>query len=506
MSCVRAIRRTFTPRRSSKRVALAAFAGLMLMQPLAAEESDLQFVIVSDIHFGFVRVNPAMLNGHAYTDGLHVNQVMVQSLNGLSDLHIPHDDGVAAAHRVGRIDFVAVTGDVANRAEKGLELVPDDLKDYTTDWVNGLTLECKPHVVTPIMLTPGNHDVSNAIGHTKIPAANVDGSSMKMMLDQAQPGNAVTVYNRSVFEAKDANGVSINKPNHSMTMDGIHFVFVTIWPDSGNRAWIDADLANVPLTTPVMLFMHDYPDLDPKHLNNPAAGHPITAAYEACETDPQSPADPPGSSVVEQRAMVAWLKTHPNIVAWFHGHTNYNDMYDWNGPDGDITLHCYRLDSPMKGQITSAVGGEQYLSYQLACINREHMRMTVREVRWYPTSTFSTDTTTLNGRDIPTANVPRRDVDLQLPAVTFSPEAGFYSEPQTVSLACATPGTTIHYTTDGSDPTLTSPVYVAPLTVSPPTTIKTLAVSTVFSSTAPSTSSATYSVDGLSFRPVRQSP
>ena len=60
----------------------------------------------------------------------------------------------------------------------------------------------------------------------------------------------------------------------------------------------------------------------------------------------------------------------------------------------------------------------------------------------------------------------------------FSPKGGAYAEPQTVSITCATEGTTIYYTMDGTDPTTTSAVYTEPLTVDTDVTIRAMAVST----------------------------
>jgi hypothetical protein len=47
-----------------------------------------------------------------------------------------------------------------------------------------------------------------------------------------------------------------------------------------------------------------------------------------------------------------------------------------------------------------------------------------------------------------------------------------YDTPQNLEINCTTPGATIRYTTDGSNPTATSPVYTGPITVDKTTTIK----------------------------------
>lgn len=59
---------------------------------------------------------------------------------------------------------------------------------------------------------------------------------------------------------------------------------------------------------------------------------------------------------------------------------------------------------------------------------------------------------------------------------TITPATGNYYEAQTVSIETATAGATIHYTTDGSEPTTTSAVYSAPFSVNTTTTVKAIAV------------------------------
>ena len=61
-------------------------------------------------------------------------------------------------------------------------------------------------------------------------------------------------------------------------------------------------------------------------------------------------------------------------------------------------------------------------------------------------------------------------------APSFSPSPGTYNTPQTVTLSDATPGVTIYYTTNGSTPTTSSPVYTSPITISSNTTLQAIAV------------------------------
>ncbi len=55
------------------------------------------------------------------------------------------------------------------------------------------------------------------------------------------------------------------------------------------------------------------------------------------------------------------------------------------------------------------------------------------------------------------------------------PERGFYDEPIQVTLSNVTPGATIRYTTDGSEPTASSTIYTEPITISGTTPLRTKA-------------------------------
>jgi hypothetical protein len=77
-------------------------------------------------------------------------------------------------------------------------------------------------------------------------------------------------------------------------------------------------------------------------------------------------------------------------------------------------------------------------------------------------------------------------------APTVSPAAGTYTSAQAVTLADSTQGAVIHYTTDGSTPTIASAVYSAALSVNATTIVKAIAVASGYANSA--VTSATYTI------------
>jgi hypothetical protein len=169
----------------------------------------------------------------------------------------------------------------------------------------------------------------------------------------------------------------------SRDISGVHLVFITVWPDSDTRAWLEKDLAAVSPATPVFIFAHDPPESDAKHFVNPNGAHDVneTDKFENLLGDVY--ADGPtsaGVAHIEQKAFEQFLERHPNITAYFHGHSNFNQFYDWTGPGHSVVLHTFRVDSPMKGAVSAS--DETKLSFQVATVDLAARTLTVRECLW----------------------------------------------------------------------------------------------------------------------------
>ena len=149
---------------------------------------------------------------------------------------------------------------------------------------------------------------------------------------------------------------------------------------------MEKDLANVAKTTPVIIVCHDQPTCEAKHFTNPIPPHNMTLENKfenlTAEYYKEGPAvtGDESSTNIEQRGFVKFLKEHPNIKAYLHGNSNWNEFYTYTGPDNDIALPVFRVDSPMKGKFSAK--DETKLSFHLISIDAATMQMTVRECFW----------------------------------------------------------------------------------------------------------------------------
>ena len=332
-----------------------------------------QFIFTSDSHFGIKRL---AFQGDSNVYANVVNAAMVAKMNSLPNEKLPEDAGINAGNLVGGIDYLINTGDIANREEIGIQNSATSWSQFTSVYLNGITLKDAKNRNTGILLLPGNHDISNAIGHCKKMDPLTDNTALVGIYNFMFPQNTKTTSGYKY---------SMDKVHYSKNMAGIHCVFINMWPDSSERVWIEKDLKTVSPKTPVLLFTHDQPNVESKHFTNPNGAHTINSTdnfenlIPEVFKDGKKTSDP---SKIEQRLFVAFLKMHPNIKAYFNGNDHENKMYDYKGPDNDITLKTFQVDSPMKGNISAK--DETKVSFQVVSIDTREKTMTVRECLWNP--------------------------------------------------------------------------------------------------------------------------
>ena len=79
---------------------------------------------------------------------------------------------------------------------------------------------------------------------------------------------------------------------------------------------------------------------------------------------------------------------------------------------------------------------------------------------------------------LPVSNIAAATFTMNVPPPTITPAPGIYTTPPTVTISSSVPGAEIHYTTDGTDPSLASPTYTAGITLTAITTVRAQAFKT----------------------------
>lgn len=354
-----------------RQFALSLF--LLITLSAAAQDSVLQFVFTSDVHYGITR---AHFRGADSVSAVTVNEAMIAAIDRLPGNVLPKDGGVASGAAIHYIDGILITGDIANRQETGVQAAGVSWKQFETDYGSRVTTTDRLHHPTPLLLTPGNHDAADALGSYRSMYPTTDASSM------------AGIYNLMMLPAHPLTAASFNytrdRIHYMRDFGGVRLIFVNCWPDSTERLWMDQQLAALPASTPVLLFTHSNPDLEARFFTNPNGDHRIDSSkfenlLPEVFTGGNSVKD---STILEQRALASFLQRHPQIKAYFHGHNNWTEFYTWQGPNKKIALPCFRVDSPMKGKRSAK--DETLVSFEVISIDPAAKRLTVREYRWNP--------------------------------------------------------------------------------------------------------------------------
>jgi len=357
-----------------------AFAALYCFKSYGQPGNDtvINMVFTSDAHYGIARPE---FRGGSNVSAYKVNEALVRQVNTLPGVTLPADNGIAAGKRIGAIDYVVEGGDIANRMQPPVQSAAASWAQFENDYMHLLSVRRHNGQPAKLLIIPGNHDISNAIGFAKPMASLTDPTSMvkiyNMMLRPARP---LTIVDYDY--AKD-------KVDYSFNVKGIHLMFINLWPDSAQRIWMQKDLDTVRENTPVIIFTHDQPESEAKHFTNPLPPYNMTLENrfenlnaEHYKDGVVAPQDD-GATIKEQRGFVKFLRAHPNIKAYFHGNSNWNEFYVYHGPDNLVSLPVFRVDSPMKGWYSGK--DETLLSFQLISIDPKMQSLTVRECLWNAT-------------------------------------------------------------------------------------------------------------------------
>lgn len=207
-----------------------------------SRDSIIHFIFTSDVHFGLVK---EQFRNKENVSAFEVNKAMVKEMNQFPSMHLPKDNGVQQGALIKGIDALVITGDIANRMEKGIQSATESWKQFTTIYIDSLNLKNKDGQKSKLWVMPGNHDMSNAIGFHRPMSPKKDPASMIGIYNLMFPDKPINVFDSS-----------IHRIHYSRDLAGVHFIFLSLYPDSADRVWMEKDLKSVKATTPVLLFAH----------------------------------------------------------------------------------------------------------------------------------------------------------------------------------------------------------------------------------------------------------
>ena len=353
--------------------------GFAQKSKLPLKDSIVQFIFTSDVHFGLTKNS---FRGKSNISALEVNKAMVKSMNQLKGQFIPNDNGVYANQVIKGLDALVITGDIANRMEDGIQSATKSWEEFKIAFLDSLYITQSNNIKSNLFLVPGNHDMSNAIGFHRPMAPKKDAASLLGIYNLMFPEKQVKEFDSS-----------LNRVHYAKDINGVHFIFLSLYPDSAERVWMEKDLSKINNTTPVLLFAHSIPNVEPRFFENPNGIHDINEEDKFENLVPErykDGKDVKGTTTIEQNEFAEFIKKHSNIKVYFHGHENFTEYYTYNGPNKDIQLNCIRTDSPMKGRFSAK--DETKLAFELVTINTNTKKLTVREVLWNKPSTITTFT------------------------------------------------------------------------------------------------------------------
>jgi hypothetical protein len=333
------------------------------------KDSIIQFLFTSDVHFGLTKDK---FQNKTKVSAFEVNNAMAYNMSHIVGNILPMDNGIGENEIIKGIDALVITGDITNRMENGVQAATQSWEEFKTVYLKNLHLKKSDQKDADLFVVPGNHDISNAIGFHRPMLPKKDPAAMIGIYNLMFPNNQINKYD-SV----------LSTVHYSRDIKGVHFIFLSLYPDSAERVWMEKDLAIISKNTPVLLFAHSIPEAEPRFFENPNGIHDINEEDKFENLVPERYKDDnnvKGLTTIEQNGFTEFIKLHPNIKAYFHGHENFTQFYTYQGPKKDINLSCIRTDSPMKGRVS--LKDETKLAYEIVTINTNKKALTIREVLW----------------------------------------------------------------------------------------------------------------------------
>lgn len=144
------------------------------------------------------------------------------------------------------------------------------------------------------------------------------------------------------------------------------------------------------------------------------------------------------------------------------------------GCNGDLTF-LFGASADGNGTVTQSPEGDEFAADTQIILTATAGTGSTFSL-WYVDTTSTDRTETSNPLTITLNEDMNVTAIFSVATPTFSPAAGTFTDSTSVTLASATTGAKIYYTTDGTAPTTSSTLYSSPIAVNATTTIKAIAI------------------------------
>jgi len=165
--------------KSSKNISVLLLLSILFFDSKSiyaqGKDSIIQFVFTSDVHFGLTKEN---FRGQKNVSAAAVNKAMVNEINQLTTKTFPLDNGVQSNKSIKNLDAIVITGDIANRMEIGIQSATKSWNEFSSVFLDGLKIKKTSNEKSDLLIVPGNHDMSNAIGFHRPMEPKKDPASM----------------------------------------------------------------------------------------------------------------------------------------------------------------------------------------------------------------------------------------------------------------------------------------------------------------------------------------
>jgi len=438
---------------------------------------------------------PSAVNGTLYVTGTPINVANTTLIRAIAIKTGWNSSAVVSAQYIitGTVEapsFLPIPGEYASAQDVTITTAtPGATIVYTTDGstptqINGLVYAGPIHIASNTTLKafaflPGWNDSPITTGLYLIngqvstplisPAGGYYGSPQTVSIT-AFPADATIIYTLDGSVPALGNGMvyagSFAVDTHTMVKA---IAYKANWQDSG----IASAEYFFTVANPVFsLASGSYPDAQVLSITAPTPGSSIRYT-----TDGSDPSDVNGILYAGPINIVA--NTNIKAIAFMAGWNNSSIVaaqYIINGsiatpvlslPSGDyyseqvLTITTYPSDATVyyttDGSEPSDVNGDLYIA-PINITGNTVVKARAYRANWLP-SPVATGT-----------------YDLWVNPLTFMPPQGLYSSAQNVVIATNTPGTTIYYTTDGTDPSmLTGTLYAGAINIASTTQIRAIA-------------------------------